>query len=66
MADRKEGQAHEYSRLHGQVDSRADTLAKLADLHDRGALSDADYQRSKDKVLSGTLSLTLPTPDMRR
>jgi putative oligomerization/nucleic acid binding protein/phospholipase D-like protein len=53
MADRKEGQAQQ-ARLHGQVDSRADALAKLADLHDRGAISDADYQRSKDKVLSGT------------
>jgi hypothetical protein len=54
MADRKEGQAQEYNRLHGQADSRADSLAKLADLHDRGAVSDADYQRSKDKILSGT------------
>jgi hypothetical protein len=54
MADRKEGQAQEYSRLRGQADSRADALAKLADLHDRGDLSDADYQRTKDKILSGT------------
>jgi len=30
----------------------ADELAKLADLHDHGAISDADYQRGKDKVLS--------------
>jgi Phospholipase_D-nuclease N-terminal/Short C-terminal domain len=54
MADRESGQAQESARLHGQVDSRADALAKLDDLHDHGALSDADYQRSKDKVLSGT------------
>lgn len=27
---------------------------ELADLHDCGAISDADNQRSKDKVLSGT------------
>jgi hypothetical protein len=40
--------------LDGQQDSRADTLAKLADLHDREAISDADHQRSKGKVLSGT------------
>jgi hypothetical protein len=54
MADRESGQAQESARLQGQVDSRADALAKLDDLHDHGALSDADYQRSKDKVLSGT------------
>jgi putative oligomerization/nucleic acid binding protein/phospholipase D-like protein len=54
MADRKEGQAQQYNRPHGQADSRADALAKLADLHDSGALSDADYQRSKDKILSGS------------
>jgi hypothetical protein len=54
MADRESAQAQEYDRLHGQSDSRADALAKLDDLHDHGAISDADYQRSKDKVLSGT------------
>jgi phospholipase D-like protein/putative oligomerization/nucleic acid binding protein len=54
MADRESGQAREYDRLQGQADSRADALAKLDDLHDHGAISDADYQRSKDKVLSGT------------
>jgi hypothetical protein len=54
MADREGRQAQEYSRPHGQQDSRADALAKLADLHDHGAISDADYQRSKDKILSGT------------
>jgi uncharacterized membrane protein YcjF (UPF0283 family) len=32
--------------------STAGELAKLADLHDHGAISDADYQRGKDKVLS--------------
>jgi hypothetical protein len=38
MADRESGQA--YARLHGKVDSRADALAKLEDLHDHGAISD--------------------------
>jgi hypothetical protein len=52
MADREGRQ--DYPSLHGQQDSRADTLAKLADLHDRGAISEADCQRSKEKVLSGT------------
>jgi hypothetical protein len=53
MADRESGKAAE-ARLHGQADSRADALAKLDDLHDHGSISDADYQRSKDKVLTGT------------
>jgi hypothetical protein len=54
MADREGRSAQDYSSLYGQQDSRADTLAKLADLHGRGAISEADYQRGKDKVLSGT------------
>jgi phospholipase D-like protein/putative oligomerization/nucleic acid binding protein len=54
MADRESGQTQESARLHGQADSRTDALAKLDDLHNHGAISDADYQRSKDKVLSGT------------
>jgi hypothetical protein len=36
MAGREGRPAQDYSSLHGQQDSRADTLAKLADLHDRG------------------------------
>jgi Short C-terminal domain/Phospholipase_D-nuclease N-terminal len=32
--------------------STADELAKLADLHDRGAISDGDYEKAKTKVLS--------------
>jgi hypothetical protein len=32
--------------------STADELTKLADLHDRGALSDGDYEQAKTKVLS--------------
>jgi Phospholipase_D-nuclease N-terminal/Short C-terminal domain len=32
--------------------STADELAKLAGLHDHGALSDADYERGKEKILS--------------
>jgi hypothetical protein len=55
-ADREGSQAQEHGRMHGQTDSRADALAKLADLHDSGAFSDADYQRSKDKIVSGTSS----------
>jgi hypothetical protein len=32
--------------------STADELTKLADLHDRGAISDGDYDQAKTKVLS--------------
>jgi uncharacterized membrane protein YcjF (UPF0283 family) len=32
--------------------STAGELAKLADLHDHGVISDAEYQRGKDKVLT--------------
>jgi Short C-terminal domain/Phospholipase_D-nuclease N-terminal len=32
--------------------STADELSKLADLHDRGAISDGDYEQAKTKVLS--------------
>jgi phospholipase D-like protein/putative oligomerization/nucleic acid binding protein len=32
--------------------STADELAKLADLRDRGAISDVDYEQAKSKVLS--------------
>ena len=30
----------------------ADELTKLADLHDHGAITDADYERGKEKILS--------------
>ena len=29
----------------------ADELSKLADLHDHGVISDADYERGKEKIL---------------
>ncbi len=32
--------------------SSASELAKLADLHDRGVLSDAEFEREKDKILA--------------
>ncbi len=31
--------------------STADELSKLSDLHQRGALSDAEFQREKEKIL---------------
>jgi ABC-type multidrug transport system fused ATPase/permease subunit len=33
--------------------SPADELAKLADLRDRGAISEADFDRAKEKLLAG-------------
>ncbi len=35
-----------------QNGSTADELAKLADLHDHGVISDADFERGKAKVLN--------------
>jgi hypothetical protein len=58
MTDRDVAQAHEQDQAfrayvqeaaHGA--SPADELAKLADLRDRGVISDADFQQGKDKVL---------------
>ncbi len=60
MADRDVAQAQAQDEAfrtyvreaaHGNG-STADELAKLADLHDHGAISDADYERGKEKILS--------------
>jgi hypothetical protein len=56
MTARERREPQEYGLMHGEADSRADALGKLADLHDHRLISDADYQRTKDKVLSGTAS----------
>jgi len=37
-----------------QDSSPADQLAKLADLRERGVITDAEFQQSKAKVLSTT------------
>jgi len=34
------------------LQSPADQLAKLADLHDRGDITDAEFEREKAKILS--------------
>lgn len=39
-------------RAGGTPASAADELTKLADLHTRGVLTDAEYQEQKDKVLA--------------
>ncbi len=62
MADREVAQAQaqdaafrayvrDAARETGTTTSTADELAKLADLHDHGVISDADYERGKEKVL---------------
>jgi Short C-terminal domain/Phospholipase_D-nuclease N-terminal len=57
MADREVAQAEAQDAAHRtqqgaqEGGSTADELAKLSDLHDRGVISDADYERGKDKVL---------------
>lgn len=54
MADRDVSQAqatHVRETAHGNG-STADELTKLADLHDHGVISDADYERGKEKILS--------------
>src|SRR5215470_15899713 len=43
-----------YVRDAAQESSPADELAKLADLRERGVISDAEFQQSKAKVLSTT------------
>jgi Phospholipase_D-nuclease N-terminal/Short C-terminal domain len=42
--------AHARQTAHGSG-STADELAKLADLHDHGVITDADYAAGKEKVL---------------
>ncbi len=58
MAERDVAQAQEQDRAfrayvqesaHGT--STADELARLADLRDRGVITEADFQQGKDKVL---------------
>jgi hypothetical protein len=64
MADRDAAQAQSqdeafraYVRLAAEENgSTADELANLANLHDHGAISDADYELGKDKVLSGPVA----------
>lgn len=41
-----------YVRDGAHENGTAGELTKLAGLHDHGAISDADYERGKDKVLS--------------
>lgn len=42
-----------YVRDAAREESGADELGKLADLRDHGVISEAEFQRGKEKVLSG-------------
>ncbi len=44
-------QAYVRQAAHETGTGTADELAKLADLHDHGVISDADFERGKDKIL---------------
>ena len=56
--DEREGNAQQNAfdqqvrQAGGTPASAAEELTKLADLHARGVLSDAEYQEQKDKVLA--------------
>jgi Short C-terminal domain/Phospholipase_D-nuclease N-terminal len=59
MADREAGQAQAqeeefrtYVRQTAQGNGTADELAKLADLRERGVISEAEFQQGKNKILS--------------
>jgi hypothetical protein len=51
-AARNEEAFGRYVREQATAGSTADELAKLADLRDRGALSDAEYRQAKAKALA--------------
>ena len=53
MADREVSQAQAtYVHEAAQGNGTAGELTKLAGLHDHGVISDAEFQRGKEKVLS--------------
>ena len=58
MADREFGEAkardeafRTYVRDTAQGEGTAEQLSKLADLHDRGIISDTEFQQGKEKIL---------------
>ena len=48
----QEFKAYVQEAANGQAASPADELAKLADLKDRGVISDADFEQQKAKILT--------------
>jgi len=53
-AQRNEERSRQYIQetVASNSASTADELSKLSDLHDRGTISDGDYEKAKTKVLS--------------
>ncbi|HEX5532126.1 MAG TPA: PLD nuclease N-terminal domain-containing protein [Actinomycetales bacterium] len=60
QAQVQEAQAREFIRSSVPTPSTADEIGKLADLHHRGLLSDAEYEEMKAGVLAA--GRTGPTP----
>jgi hypothetical protein len=58
-AQRSDQEFRRHVQEVAQPASVADELAKLADLHDRGVISDADFEAAKTKLLGQS-----PTPSM--
>ncbi|MFD2083212.1 Phospholipase_D-nuclease N-terminal [Actinopolymorpha cephalotaxi] len=51
-AARQEREVQEYVRTTARIPNQADELSKLAQLRDHGDISEAEYQRAKEKILS--------------
>ena len=49
----KDHEFREYIRQAAGEGSSADQLAKLADLHDRGAITDQEFEQAKAGILTG-------------
>ena len=52
QAQEEEFRSYVRSAAHADGSSTADEVAKLADLRDRGVISQADFERGKEKALS--------------
>jgi uncharacterized membrane protein YcjF (UPF0283 family) len=61
QAEAQEAQAREFIRSSVPTTSTADEIGKLADLHHRGLISDAEYETMKANVISGRAEPTPPT-----
>ncbi|HEX5511302.1 MAG TPA: SHOCT domain-containing protein [Actinomycetales bacterium] len=60
QAQAQEAQAREFIRSSVPAPSTADEIGKLADLHHRGLISDAEYEQMKASVLAGRTETTPP------
>jgi Short C-terminal domain/Phospholipase_D-nuclease N-terminal len=53
-AKERDSQVREYVRSVAQPDSKADEISKLAELHSRGALSEAEFEQAKAAILQSS------------